>query len=138
MIIVPDASVLLKWVLPSKHERYVDQALAIREALAEGKLRLLVPELWYYEAGNTLSRNYPEHADALLSGLKGMELECAAPLQADIFHLVASFSVTFYDAAYHALAINRGGVFVTADEKYIGKAGVAGHILHLKDWKNLL
>jgi predicted nucleic acid-binding protein len=141
MTIVPDASVLLKWVLPSDNERYVNQALAMRDALLDGELKLLVPDLWYYEVGNTLSRNYPDHADILLGSLMKMELECAAPeqvWQADIVYLVAHFNVTFYDAAYHALAMHRDAVFVTADERYIREAGSAGHILHLKEWKSLL
>jgi len=136
-IIIPDASVLLKWVLPPDHEQHVEQALAIRNALLDGKVRLLVPGLWHYELGNTLSRKYPDHADALLCSLVDMELESSQPApdwQATIVQLAASFNVTFYDAAYHALAINRDAVFVTADEQYIQKAGAAGHILHLKDW----
>jgi len=38
------------------------------------------------------------------------------------------------DAAYHALAIEHDGVFVTADEKYLQKTASVGHIVHLKDW----
>jgi len=137
--VVPDASVLLKWVLPPDHEQYVGQALAMRDALLGGKIKLLVPELWYYEVGNTLSRKYPGHADILLRSLLNMELECPEPepcWQAGVIQLVTSFHVTFYDASYHALARNRGGVFVTSDEKYIQKSSAAGHILHLKDWTN--
>jgi len=47
----------------------------MRDALLGGKIKLLVPELWYYEVGNTLSRKYPEHADILLRSLLNMELE---------------------------------------------------------------
>jgi len=136
-MIIPDASVLLKWLLPPDHEQHAEQALSIRDALLAGKVRLLVPGLWYYELGNTLSRKYPDHADALLRSLVDMELESQEPSpewQSTIVQLVARFQVTFYDAAYHGLAINMGALFVTADEKYIQKAGAAGHILHLKDW----
>ena len=135
--IIPGASVLLKWVLPPDHEQHVEQALSMRDALLAGKVRLLVPGLWYYELGNTLSRKYPDHADALLGSLVNMEMESQEPSpewQATIVQLVASFHVTFYGAAYHALAINQKALFVTADEKYIQKAGTAGHLLHLKDW----
>ena len=41
--------------------------------------------------------------------------------------------VTFYDAAYHAVAVKSGGTFVTADEAYIRRAGNAGHVISLKD-----
>lgn len=79
--IIPDASVLLKWVIPPANEYHVEQAM-----------------------------------------------------QTATVQLVSHFQVTFYDAAYHALAIEQDGFFVTADEKYIQKAGSAGHIVHLKDW----
>jgi len=111
--------------------------MVIRDALFDGKIRLLVPKLWYYEVGNTLSRKYPGYANALLCNLMNMELECPESdydWQATTIQLVTRFYVTFYDAAYHALAINRDGLFVTADEQYIQKASSSGHILHLKDW----
>jgi len=135
--IIPDASVLLKWVLPPANEHHVEQAIAIRDGLLGGKIRLLVPALWYYEVGNTLSRKYPNYADALLSSLINMDMESPPPDQATqtaTVQLVSRFQVTFYDAAYHALAIKQNGVFVTADEKYLQKVASVGHILHLKDW----
>jgi len=138
--VIPDASLLLKWVLPPVNEQYVEQAIAIRDALLAGKIRLMVPGLWYYELGNTLSRKYPDYANALLASLTNMEMDCPQidqDWQATIVQLVSRFQVTFYDAAYHALAINRNGLFVTADEKYIQKAGSAGYIIHLKDWVTL-
>jgi len=135
--IIPDASVLLKWVVPPANEHHVEQAIAIRDALLDGRIRLLVPWLWYYEVGNTLGRKYPDYADALLSNLIDMDMENLSPdkaMQTVIIQLVSRFQVTFYDAAYHALAIKQNGVFVTADAKYIQKSASAGHIMHLKDW----
>jgi predicted nucleic acid-binding protein len=52
-----------------------------------------------------------------------------------ILRLTATFGVTFYDAAYHALAIVREGVFVTADEKYLNAVAGEPHAMHLKDWR---
>jgi len=135
--IIPDASVLLKWVLPPANEHHVEQAIAIRDDVLDGKIRLLVPALWYYEVGNTLSRKYPAYADTLLSSLINIDMESPPPdqtIQTATVQLASRFQVTFYDAAYHALAIEQDGFFVTADEKYIQKAGSVGHILHLKDW----
>jgi hypothetical protein len=61
-VFVPDASVILKWVLPPDNERFVDQALALRNSLLNGAATLAVPSLWYFEVGNTLARKYPESA----------------------------------------------------------------------------
>ncbi|MYB32114.1 MAG: type II toxin-antitoxin system VapC family toxin, partial [Acidobacteria bacterium] len=56
MIVTPDASVLLKWVLPAEDEQDTDAALALRDEAAAGILDLIVPQLWIYEVGNTLAR----------------------------------------------------------------------------------
>jgi predicted nucleic acid-binding protein len=42
--------------------------------------------------------------------------------------------ITFYDAAYHALAIHHRGTRLTADRAYVKKAARAGHIKLLSDW----
>jgi hypothetical protein len=51
-LVVPDASVLLKWVLPEEGEPWVGEALRLRDDFETGRADLLVPSLWYYEAGN--------------------------------------------------------------------------------------
>ena len=44
--------------------------------------------------------------------------------------LSVTYGVAFYDAAYHAVALGLGGVFVTADERYVRRASRAGrHIV---------
>jgi len=134
---IPDASILLKWVLPAEGESCIEQALSMRDAFVAGNITLTVPELWYYEVGNTLSRKYPDEAADLLSGLLAMGFDTATPdprWQAAILRLVSTCRVTFYDASYHALAMVNDAVFVTADEKYLAHAGVARHMIHLRDW----
>jgi len=131
--------VLLKWVLPAEGESYVEQALSMRDAFVAGKITLMVPDLWYYEVGNTLSRKYPHEATDLLSGLLAMGFDTATPdqrWQTAILQLVSVHRVTFYDAAYHALAIINDGVFVTADERYLANAGATRHIIHLQEWSS--
>ena len=45
------------------------------------------------------------------------------------------YHVTCYDAAYHALAMLRGGTMLTADRHYVRKAAHAGHLRLLDDWR---
>ena len=68
-ICVPDASVILKWVLPSRNEPFAGAAQALRDAFVAGDLELVVPTLWLFEVGNTLTRKYPQQADELLGTL---------------------------------------------------------------------
>ena len=68
-LVVPDASVLLKWVLPSDDEPDVDKALLLRAAILNDAVRAIVPPLWLYEVGNTVARRFPAHASAWLTSL---------------------------------------------------------------------
>lgn len=136
-LVVPDASVLLKWVLPEEGEPWVSEALRLRDDFETGRADLLVPSLWYHEAGNVLALHYAESAADRLAVLVGLRLSVAEPNEiwrVKTLDLTKTHGVTFYDASYHALAILHNGVFVTSDEKYLRKASAAGYILHLKDW----
>ena len=136
--VVPDASVILKWVLPSADELDRAAALQLREQVTEGKVRIRTPSLWLYEVGNTLARRFPEQAEHILEILLGYGLNEAPwtqPWLAQAAKLTRSFKVTFYDAAYQPLAIVDRGVFITADLQYLEKAGKAGAVAHVQDWQ---
>lgn len=42
---------------------------------------------------------------------------------------------TLFDSIYHAMAIERGGTFVTADQRHFAKAKQFGSVVLLADWK---
>ena len=136
-LVVPDASVILKWVLPSRDEANVVQALALRDSIADGRVRAVVPSLWLYEVANTLSRRQSERAGRSLDVLSRFDLESAPQSSRwleSALDLTHRYGVTFYDAAYHAHAIVGRGVFVTADERYVRRAGQAGFVMPLSGW----
>ncbi|MXX73100.1 MAG: type II toxin-antitoxin system VapC family toxin [Gemmatimonadetes bacterium] len=138
VIVTPDASVLLKWVLPADDEQDTDAALALRDEAAAGTLDLVVPQLWIYEVGNTLARRFPDDADELLASLADFGLTDAkldARWRARAVSLSVRYGVAFYDAAYHAVALGLRGVFVTADERYVRRASGAGGISSLRLWR---
>ena len=66
MTVIPDASVILKWVLPRNISPFQDEALTIRDAAISEKISLIVPPLWRYEVGNTLTRLVPDNALQLI------------------------------------------------------------------------
>jgi predicted nucleic acid-binding protein len=137
LLVVPDASVLLKWVLPSDDEPDTDRALNLRTSILEESVRALLPSLWLYEVGNTVARRFPTHAETWMSALMKFELQEAPPTQAWLtktLELTSKHEVTFYDAAYHALALIHKGVFVTADTRYVNRVSDPGTVVALKDW----
>lgn len=135
--IVPDASVILKWVLPAEREPYSQQAYAISQAFYDNEIELIVPSLWVYEVGNILTLKYPEYASALMTLLTNLNIPVFHPAVRQVelaTRLVARHSITFYDANYHALAITNDAIFVTADEKFLLKVRSDEHCQHLRDW----
>ena len=139
MIIVPDASVILKWVLEKGEGEEVMQALALQNAFIAGELELQVPTLWQYEVGNVLGLKQPELARELMSALLEYELP-EVPLTPNYCQAVLRLmqeikGVTFYDSCYHVLAIQKMGIYLTADREYIRKARGKGYISLLAEWQ---
>jgi predicted nucleic acid-binding protein len=137
-LVVLDASVLLKWVLPSDEEPDADKALLLRAAILDETVQVLVPALWIYEVGNTVARRFAAHAEAWLSALVKFGLEEAPPSQAWLaktLELTSRYEVSFYDASYHALALVHKGSFVTADTKYVTRTAQAGSVIALNSWQ---
>jgi hypothetical protein len=42
---------------------------------------------------------------------------------------------TLFDSIYHAMAIERHAMLITADRRHFAKAGNFGHITLLADWR---
>ena len=136
-VVVPDASVILKWALPSDAEPGADRAVMLRNAIRDDVVRAVVPSLWLFEVGNTVARRFPRHARAWLAALVkfGLEEQAASPQWLrQALDLTERYPVSFYDAAYHATAIVQDGVFVTADERYVSHASPHGAVVALQEW----
>jgi predicted nucleic acid-binding protein len=136
-VLVPDASVLLKWILRSEDEPDRDRALELKTAWIEDACELVVPSLWVFEVGNILGLNNPTTAASLLQAMLDLGIREEAPhgYAAAILSLMREHTVTFYDAAYHALAIRHRGTMITADRAYVKKTARAGHVTLLNDWR---
>ena len=61
--------------------------------------------------------------------------EPAAGIYEKSLELMKAYKVTFYDAAYHAVAITRSGTMVTADDVYYRKTSALGHVQSLSTFK---
>ena len=136
-LVVPDASIILKWVLPAQDEPHADRAASLLDAFIAGETRCTVPALWRFEVGNTIARRFPDEASGWLDTLERLALDEIVPSQrwlASTLALTRDHQVTFYDAAYHAAAIVLGGTFVTADARYVVKTEAVGAVMSVADW----
>lgn len=104
----------------------------------KGKINIYVPSYCFAEVCNLLCRDYPDIALSFSSYLIESEiLECQ--LNLDLLNIACRLikryhDISFYDAAYHALAIQEEGVFITADVKYYNKTKKESRIMLLKDY----
>ncbi len=139
MIIVPDASVILKWVLEQEDEPDHPQALHLQHALLAEQVDIRLPTLWRYEVGNVLGLKQPVLAAELMSALLAYEFE-EVSLRTEyslavLAHMREIKGVTFYDSAYHVLALRTKGLYVTADGSYVKRARRKGHVALLAEWE---
>ena len=63
------------------------------------------------------------------------EVPPSNPWLAKTLELVSRHDVTFYDAAYHSIALVHGGVFVTADSRYLSHLADSRAVIALADWQ---
>lgn len=134
---IPDASVILKWVFDTPDEADRDAALMLLNSWVAGECEFLLPSLWLFEVGNITGRNIPDKAPEFMEMLIDYRIE-EAPLNAAIARrtlaIMAGCGVTFYDAVYHAVALERRGTLVTSDAGYLKKAGKLGNCVLLADF----
>jgi len=134
---ITDASVILKWVFNTPKEADSDAALMLLNSWVNGKCDLILPSLWLYEVGNIIGRNMPDKAAQFMKMLIDYRIE-EAPVTALIaqrtLSIMTDCGVTFYDAVYHAIALELKGSLVTADAAYMKKAGKLGNAILLADF----
>jgi len=136
-LIVPDASVILKWTFSSPNEHNRDKALNILNAWISGRIEILLPKLWVFEVANVLALKNPKFAEEIMDILIGYrfpEYEANAEICKRTFELMGKYRGTFYDAVYHAVALINKGTLVTADKPYYLKSFKAGNISMLDDF----
>lgn len=136
--VIADTSVLLKFVINEKEDTI--QAEKLKKLFIEGHIQIAVPSIFYYEVTNTLIRKMSEN-EAMkaasffrLTGLQEYDFDDIL-ISYTLSLLATSLKVSIYDAAYHALAIQKKATFITADKKYYNLMKHHGHVKLLSEWR---
>ena len=136
MKVVIDASVIVKWVIAdSQTEPDVDRALALLEAVREDRVSPVQPPHWLAEVSAVVTRLRPEIADFAIQLLDAMDL----PMEGDVevyrraSRISRQLNHHMFDTLYHALAIERQALLISADDTYLRKAAHLGRIVSLAD-----
>lgn len=138
---VVDSSVIVKW-LDTQQEDYLDQAQAILRDGKLGRTQLLAPHLSWYEAGNALIQKQVtlKQAKEAFLFLRSCPIEFIPETQSlseKTYATAARHNITYYDAAFVALAKEWRATLVTDNIKHQGKAkGV--NVIALKDYQGVV
>ena len=131
---------------------YVDEpdrgnALAFLEYARSQKIALIAPSLLLYEVLAVAART-PFGAPAAFEliqdfqngGFELVEMDEKIIGQAIVIanrgHPKSGYP-SLYDSTYHALAMVRGGLFLTSDAKHVAKAASFGSVVALRDWETV-
>ena len=137
MRVVVDASVIVKWILPdSMREGQTGDAIALLRAIRAGRVEAIQPPHWLAEVAAVLVRLRPEIAEPALDLLDALELPVAAdvPIYRRAARLANELGHHLFDTLYHAVALEREALLVTADAHYRRKAQRLGAIVALAAW----
>lgn len=125
---IVDTSVALKWFL-EKDEANVGRARELREAFIAGLCTLRAPSLLLVEIANALTvgrRSSRALIARALRDIAEIKLDLAelhfSTLDVSV-ELALRFGITVYDSYFLALAIESGGMLVTADEAFLKRVG---------------
>ena len=117
--VVCDASIVLKW-FHDAGEAEVPEARSLLAGHRDGRITVWILDLTLYEMGNVLLRSLRWPAADVAAQLDDLRTICTPLTPSDhelrfAAGLAEAHELTFYDAAYAAVAQARGMAFATAD-----------------------
>ncbi len=138
MIVVLDASVILKWLFEDPaREPDTEQALAVIESVVRGRLEILQPVHWLAEVAAVTARLTPNTAIRDVEMLAALQFPTTDDpnVMRQATHLAIETGHHLFDTLYHAVALEHAdALLVTADDRYYSKAKRYGTIAALHDW----
>jgi len=122
--LVLDASVAMKWAIPSAKETLAAESLQLLKRYTDGDINFIVPDVFWAEIGNVLwkgvrQRRWPQAvAERATSEIRGQDFFTVSSLEllADAMKIALVHDRSVYDCLYVALAIQFKTEMITADE----------------------
>jgi len=122
--LVLDASVVVKWVIPSTKEPLVTESVELLKRYTDGEVNLIVPDVFWAEIGNVLwkgvgLRRWPRAlAEEATSKMRERDFTTVSSLELlpEALNIAFVHDRSVYDCLYVALAIQFKTAMITADE----------------------
>ena len=122
---VLDASVAVKWAIPSTEETLTAESLQLLKRYTQGEINFIVPDVFWAEVGNVLwkgvrQRRWPQTvAERAASDMRDRNFFTVPSLEllAEALTIAFANDRSVYDCLYVALAIQFKIEMITADER---------------------
>lgn len=137
MRLVIDASVAAKWfLLDADDETGIEAATDVLVALRSGEAQAVQPVHWMLEVAAVMVRRQPARSEAALALLDALDVPVADDLEVLLraARLAADLDAHLFDTLYHAVALSREALLVTADRRYFERAAGVGSLEILDRW----
>ena len=123
--LVLDASVAIKWAMPSAQEPFTDQSLQLLKRYADGEVSFTVPDVFWAEVGNVLwkgtrqRRWRQDEAESVASDMQARDFTTVPSLLLlpEAHKIAFAHDRAVYDCLYVALAVQSKTELITADER---------------------
>jgi len=123
--IVVDASVGVKWFLPSGQEPFAEEAAQLLQAYVRSQVNFLVPDIFWAEIANAAWKAARRgelssaNATAAVSSVTALRIPSisSSELLPQALAIALAFERTVYDSLYVALAVSSNAYVITADER---------------------
>ena len=123
--LVLDASVAIKWAMPSAREPLTDESLRLFKRYVDGEVDFIVPDVFWAEVGNVLwkgtrqRRWRQDEAEAVAEDMKARDFKTVSSLVLlpEALRIAFAYDRAVYDCLYVALAVQFKRDLITADER---------------------
>jgi predicted nucleic acid-binding protein len=123
--LVLDASVALKWAIPSAQETLTTESLQLLQRYVAGEINFIVPDVFWAEIGNVMwkgvrQRRWPQTlAENAASAIRKRDFFTVTSLELlpEALRIAFAHDRSVYDCLYIALAIQFKIEMITADER---------------------
>ena len=124
-MLVLDASVAVKWAIPSAREPLSDESLRLLKRYVGGEVEFIVPDVFWAEVGNVLwkgtqqRRWRQDEAEAVAADMKARDFATVSSLVLlpEALRIAFAHDRAVYDCLYVALAVQSNTDLITADER---------------------
>jgi predicted nucleic acid-binding protein len=123
--LVLDASVAIKWAMPSAREPFTNESLRLLRRYVDGEVDFIVPDVFWAEVGNVLwkgtrqRRWSQDEAEAVAADMQARAFTTVPSLilLPEALRIAFAHDRAVYDCLYVALAVQSKSDLITADER---------------------